>query len=49
MKRALDGVETVLPHAQRIELPGLDHASCWNTDMRGQPEPVAQQLRRFFT
>jgi hypothetical protein len=28
--------------------PGLNHSSPWNTDMRGKPELIAQELRRFF-
>lgn len=45
---ALDALEKVLPHAKRVEFPGLDHAASWNTDRGGNPEPVAQELRRFF-
>ena len=48
LKVALDALENVLPHAKRVELPGLDHAASWNTDRGGRPEPVAQALRRFF-
>lgn len=48
LKVALDALERVLPHAKRIEFPGLSHAASWNTDRGGQPEPVAQELRRFF-
>jgi len=53
LKVALDALEKVLPHAKRIEFPGLDHAAAWNYDKQrnpgGQPELVAQELRRFFT
>jgi hypothetical protein len=38
----------VLPGAERVELGGLDHAASWNSDVRGHPEPVARELRRFF-
>lgn len=31
-----------------LELEGLDHAATWNADVRGHPEPVARELRRFF-
>jgi hypothetical protein len=48
MKVALDALEQVLPHVKRVEFPGLDHAASWNTDIGGQPAPVAQELRRFF-
>jgi hypothetical protein len=48
LKAGLDSVAKVLPQARRIEFPGLNHASTWNTDMRGKPALVAQELRRFF-
>jgi len=48
LTRALDGLEKVLPHATRVELPGLGHEASGNTDRRGDPERVAQELRRFF-
>lgn len=47
-KEALDNLERVLPHATRIEFPKLDHSATWNTDLRGQPQPIADALRRFF-
>ncbi|HEX2621176.1 MAG TPA: alpha/beta hydrolase, partial [Phototrophicaceae bacterium] len=34
LKHALDTVEKVLPGVKRIELPGLDHGSSWNSDKR---------------
>lgn len=49
LKVALGALERILPHVKRIEFPGLDHAGSWNTDRGGDPEPVAQELRRFFT
>ncbi len=48
LKAALDALERTLPHAQRIEFPGLNHAASGNTDRGGQPEVVAQALRGFF-
>lgn len=48
LKAALDALQQVLLQAERVELPGLDHAASWNADMGGRPEPVAQELRRFF-
>ncbi len=48
LKLALDDLEQVLPHATRIEFTGLDHGASWNTDKRGNPEPVARALRTFF-
>ena len=48
LKRALADLARVLPDAKRIEFEGLDHAASWNSDVRGHPEPVARELRRFF-
>jgi pimeloyl-ACP methyl ester carboxylesterase len=48
LKAALDALEKVLPHATRVEFPGLGHGASGNTDQHGQPERVAQELRRFF-
>jgi pimeloyl-ACP methyl ester carboxylesterase len=48
LKAALDALETVLPHVRRVEFPGLGHGASGNTDQHGQPERVAQELRRFF-
>lgn len=48
LKRALADLARVLPGATRVELEGLDHAASWNSDVRGHPEPVARELRRFF-
>ena len=48
LKVALDALEQVLPHATRVELPGVGHAASWNTDRGGQPKSVAQALHRFF-
>jgi len=48
LKVPLPALEKVLPHATRIEFPGLNHGASGNTDRGGQPERVAQELRRFF-
>jgi pimeloyl-ACP methyl ester carboxylesterase len=48
LKRALADLARVLPGSKRVELAGLDHAASWNSDVRGHPEPVARELRRFF-
>ena len=48
LQRALADLARMLPRAQRVELAGLDHAASWNSDVRGHPEPVANELRRFF-
>jgi pimeloyl-ACP methyl ester carboxylesterase len=51
LKAALDALAKTLPHAKRIEFPRLDHggsSDISNTNRFGQPEVVAQELRRFF-
>jgi pimeloyl-ACP methyl ester carboxylesterase len=48
LKVALDALERVLPHAKRIEFPGLNHGASGNTDRGGKPERVAQELRQFL-
>ncbi len=48
LKAGLNSVAKVLPQAKRVEFPGLDHGASWNSDVRGKPEVVAQELRRFF-
>jgi pimeloyl-ACP methyl ester carboxylesterase len=48
LKAGMDSVAKVLPHARRVEFPGLNHSSTWNTDRGGKPQLVAQELRRFF-
>ncbi|HXN03953.1 MAG TPA: alpha/beta hydrolase [Candidatus Acidoferrum sp.] len=45
---AVDALEKVLPHVTRVRFPGLGHEASGNTDRRGQPDRVAQELRRFF-
>ncbi len=48
----MDALARTLPNARRVILPGLGHSAAWNydkqTNPQGQPEPVAQELRRFF-
>jgi hypothetical protein len=48
LKAGLDSVAKVLPQARRIEFPGLNHSSTWNSELRGKPEPVVEELKRFF-
>ena len=48
LKNALRRVQQALPSAQRVELPGLNHSSPWNKQVRGNPETIAAALRRFF-
>jgi hypothetical protein len=45
LRRALDALERVLPHARRVELAGLGHLSA---DNGGKPLIVAETLRAFF-
>jgi pimeloyl-ACP methyl ester carboxylesterase len=47
-KVALDTLEKVLPHATRIEFPGLGHGGSGNTNRGGKPERLAQELLKFF-
>ncbi len=51
LKTALDTLEKVLPHARRIEFPGLDHGGSSDlsaTNRNGHPERVVDDLRKFF-
>jgi pimeloyl-ACP methyl ester carboxylesterase len=48
LKEGHDRLEKLLPHVERVKLAGLDHAASWNRDQRGNPAPVARELRRFF-
>ena len=49
LRKALDELGNILPHAQRLELRGVGHAASWNTDRGGQPKLVADALREFFS
>ena len=51
LKAALDALEKVLPHAQRVEFPGLNHGGSsdpGSTNRSGNPALVAQETGRFF-
>jgi pimeloyl-ACP methyl ester carboxylesterase len=51
LKAALDALEKVLPHVQRVEFAGLDHGGSSDpsaTNRTGEPERVAQAMRGFF-
>jgi hypothetical protein len=48
LKAAVDDLEKVLPHAGRVEFPGLGHGATGNSDRGGKPALVAQVLRHFF-
>jgi hypothetical protein len=43
----LDSLETGLPCAKRVELPGADHSATWNADRGGRPAMVADEMPRF--
>jgi pimeloyl-ACP methyl ester carboxylesterase len=46
-RASLDALQRTLPHATRIDLPGLDHGG--STDRDGKPQEVATALLPFFT
>jgi pimeloyl-ACP methyl ester carboxylesterase len=51
LKAALGQLAEILPHARRVEFPGLDHGGSSDVsemNRSGDPERVAQELRRFF-
>lgn len=51
LKRALDSLRKVIPYAKRVEFLGLDHGGSsdpGNFNKHGNPEEVAQELRRFY-
>jgi pimeloyl-ACP methyl ester carboxylesterase len=45
---ALDALEKVLPHAERVEFPAAGHGMTGNTNQGGRPAQVATRLRHFF-
>jgi hypothetical protein len=50
LKVALAALEKVVPNVkQRIEFAGLDHGGSGTTERGGQPQRVAQELRRFLS
>ncbi|MFI6597381.1 alpha/beta fold hydrolase [Nonomuraea sp. NPDC050536] len=48
LKQALTALEGVLPHACRVELPGLGHGATGPTDQGGDPGAVAKELHAFL-
>lgn len=48
LKTSVRTLETLLPHAERIEISGAGHEVTGNTDQRGQPQRVAQLVHRFL-
>jgi pimeloyl-ACP methyl ester carboxylesterase len=49
LRSALTALERVLPRARRADLIGLGHSATSNAAMRGRPERVAEEIRRFLT
>lgn len=48
LKAGLDALQAVLPQAERVTFPGLDHGATGPTTQGGKPEMVAPVLARFF-
>jgi pimeloyl-ACP methyl ester carboxylesterase len=46
---ALDGLHEVLPHPQRVTLPGVGHEATGNRAQRGRPDLAAAAIREFLT
>lgn len=49
LKNNLENLEKIIPQATRHKLPGLEHGSAQNSDMRGKPSPIAAALVDFFS
>ncbi|WP_051393197.1 alpha/beta fold hydrolase [Glycomyces arizonensis] len=49
LKTALDALERVLPHPERVEFDRLNHGGAANRNRGGRPELIAARLRRFLT
>ncbi|RVX41802.1 pimeloyl-ACP methyl ester carboxylesterase [Nonomuraea polychroma] len=49
LRSVLTALEGVLPRARRVDMAGLDHSATSNAAMRGKPERVAEEIRRFLT
>ncbi|MGI5289727.1 alpha/beta fold hydrolase [Nonomuraea polychroma] len=49
LRSVLTALEGVLPRARRVDMAGLDHSATSNTAMRGKPEQVAEEIRRYLT
>ena len=46
LKHSLNALNEVLPHVERVEIQGIDHAA--TEDKTGKPEIVAQEIKRFL-
>lgn len=49
LKNNLDNLEKIIPHATHQQIPGLEHGSAQNSDMRGKPTLIAKALVDFFS
>lgn len=49
LRVALDALAQILPNVERVQFPGLNHASSWNHDRGGKPGTIAEELKRFFS
>jgi pimeloyl-ACP methyl ester carboxylesterase len=48
LKAALSRLAETIPHARRVEIPGVGHSAGWNSNLRGNPGPVASAFAEFF-
>jgi pimeloyl-ACP methyl ester carboxylesterase len=48
LRASVRSLAGLLPNVRHVELAGAGHAASWNTAVRGNPGPVADELRRFF-
>jgi pimeloyl-ACP methyl ester carboxylesterase len=46
LKRIIDALNEVLPHVERVEIQGIDHAAA--EDTTGKPEIVAREIKKFL-
>lgn len=49
LKTALDTLEKLLSHAERVEFAGLNHGGSGNKNRGGRPALVAAEMTRFFS
>ncbi|HEX2981898.1 MAG TPA: alpha/beta hydrolase [Anaerolineaceae bacterium] len=47
--KSLDLLEGIIPRCQRVLIPGVGHGGSENKIRGGQPEKVAEELRKFLT
>ena len=46
IKHSIDALNEVLPHVERVEVQGIDHAAA--EDATGKPEIVAHEIKKFL-